>query len=271
MGLRLTGLAALITMTVCCSASAQWIKIELPNTPRLANGEPNLKAPAPRTADGKPDLSGIWQAVVRFNTLAGTGRAGLRRFIPADFEIPVRPEARDLWTTRDEVDLGTGRPSERCLPHTITDAFTHDPFKILQTPDVVAVLFEEFNFYRQIHTDGRKLPEDPNPAWFGYSVGQWDDDTLVVRTLGFKVPGWLDYGWIDDNGLPYSGEMHVTERFRRADFGHLHLDVTIEDPKVFTRAWTFPLDFQLQPDTELIENVCENEQDASRGLLKRSL
>lgn len=262
-------LAGVILAATYSSAAGQWIEIELPDTPRLSTGEPDLQAPTPETLDGRPDLSGIWGFVRRFDVLPGSGRAGLRRFIPSEFEIPIRAELQTLWNTRDEVDLGAGRPSERCLPHTVTDAFTHSIFKLVQTPHLLAVLFEEFNFYRQIHTDGRQLPVDPNPAWFGYSVGEWDNDTLVVHTSGFKVPTWLDYGWLADNGLPYSENMRVTERFRRIDFGHLHLDVTIEDPDVYTRAWTYSVDFLLQPDTELIENICENERFYSRSLLGR--
>ena len=180
-------------------------------------------------------------------------------------DVPVQPQAKALWDRRLRVDLGAGRPSERCLPHTVPDALFFGPFKLVQTSKLTTILFEEFNYYRQIHTDGRTHPADPNPAWFGYSVGTWDGDTLVVDTRGFKIGGWLDYGWFDDTGIPYSGKLHIVERFRRVNFGTLHLDVTVEDPDVFLRAWSFGVNFNLRPDTELIEDICENERDFSGG------
>ena len=243
-------------------SSAQWIKVPVPGTPRTATGAPDLNAPTPKAPDGKPDLSGIWLMVrppdQRPN---GNGRGGLRHNLPADFQVPIKPAAKAVWDKRYNVDMGVGRPSERCLPHTVPDSLFFGMFKVVQTPRLTMILEEEFNYYRQIHTDGRKLPEIRNPAWFGYSVGKWDGDTFVVDTRGFKVGGWLDYGWLDDSGIPYTSAMHTTERFHRVNFGKMHLDATIEDPNVFTAPWSFGFDFALQPDTELIENICENERD----------
>lgn len=252
---------ALTILVAAASAWGQWITLKLPDTPRLANGQPNLEAKVePR------DLSGIWQVIRPYGReYNGTGRAGIRLLVPADYEIPFKAEARALREKRDKVDLGAGRPAERCLPHTVPDALFYGPFKLVQTPKLTALLFEEFTFFRQIHTDGRAHPVEPNPAWFGYSVGAWDGDTLVVDTRGFKIGGWLDYGYLDDSGIPYSEKLRVVERFRRVNFGRLHADITVEDPEVFTRPWTFGVDFGLQADTEMIEFVCENERDFSGG------
>ena len=240
---------------------AQWFRLKSPGIPRNKTGEPNLSAVTPRTADGRPDFTGIWQIVHPATAVnEGQGRNGLRLEYPG-LKVPAQPWAKALWDKRFDVDKGSGRPAERCLPHAITDALFHGMFKIIQTRQEIAMLFEEFDFYRQIHLDGRSQPVDPNPAWFGYSTGRWEKDELVITTQGIKVPAWLEYGFIDDSGIPYSDSLRVTERFRRSDFGHLHQDVTIEDPKVFTAPWTYSVNFEIQPDTEMLENVCENEKD----------
>ena len=131
------------------------------------------------------------------------------------------------------------------------------PWKIVQTPPVTLILFEEMNHYRQVFTDGRGFPKDMNPAWFGYSIGKWEGDAFVVNTTGFN-----DQTWLDDPGHPHTDAMDVTERFRRRDFGHLEIDITVDDPKAYTKPWTVTARFDLVPDTELIENICENEKDA---------
>jgi len=148
-----------------------------------------------------------------------------------------------------------------CMPHGVPDAFTSPyPFKLIQSPVATMVLFEEFHMYRQIHTDGRKLPVDPDPAYYGYSIGRWEGDTFVADTAGFKEGSWLD-----NSGHPHTEALHVTERFRRADFAHLELVVTIDDPKAYSRPWTSQtLRFALQPDTELLEHLCENNRDLGR-------
>ena len=151
------------------------------------------------------------------------------------------------------------RPMTNCMPHGVPDAMTVAglPFKIIQTPGVVVVLFEEFHKYRQIHTDGRPLPVDPDPAWYGYSVGRWEGDTLVVETAGFKEGSWLD-----NNGHPHTEALRLTERYRRINFGRIALDVTIDDPKAYSRTWTSDtMGLVLQPDAELLEHLCENNRD----------
>ncbi|MBI2151077.1 MAG: hypothetical protein HYU27_10810, partial [Acidobacteria bacterium] len=163
---------------LCIPLSAQWVNIRLPGTPRLPDGKPDLTAPAPRTAGGKPDLSGVWRA--------STGR--YLQNIGADIgELPFQPWAAALWKERSDA-LGKGRPSERCLPHAIPDNMMvrNSPWKMIQTPGVTILLFEEFNHWRQIFTDGREHPKENTPPWFGYSVGKWEGDTLVVDTIGFN-------------------------------------------------------------------------------------
>ena len=248
------------------SPTAQWIRIPLPDTPRTSEGKPNLTAPGPKTDDGKPDLSGIWQRGRGVNAPVenATGLPGrLDHFMPKGAEIPLRPEAAALYKQRSD-NLGRGRPSERCLPHGIPDAMLYGgPMKIVQNRRVTIILFEEFNHYRQLHTDGRPFPRDPQPTWFGYSVGKWEGDTFVVDSVGFN-----DQTWMDDSGLPHTDALRTTERFRRRDFGHLDLQVTVDDPKAYTRAWSFNLAFNLMPDTELIESICENEKDAPHMVVK---
>jgi hypothetical protein len=132
-------------------------------------------------------------------------------------------------------------------------------FKFVETPGLTVLLYEEFNHYRQIFTDGRSFPEkDLQPAWFGYSVGRWDGDTFVVESRGFN-----DQTWLDDSGHPHTEAMKTTERFHRTDFGHMDLKVTIDDPKAYTKPWSVSIPLQLVPDTELIEDVCDNERDST--------
>jgi len=233
------------------SAPAQWLKLPLPGTPRLPDGKPNLTAPAPRTQDGKLDLSGIWRADSGryLSNLAGEG-----------VEVPMHPWAAAVYKERLD-SLGWDKPQVRCMPHGVPDAMlvAGIPFKIVQTPGITIVLYEEFNQYRQIFTDGRALPVDPNPTWFGYSIGKWEGDTFVVETAGFKEGTWLDNG-----GRPHTDALHLTERFRRRNFGTMELDVNIDDPKAYVKPWkSAPVRFNVMPDTELIEHLCENETDAS--------
>jgi hypothetical protein len=130
-------------------------------------------------------------------------------------------------------------------------------FKIVQTPDETIILFEEFNHFRQIFTDGRSLPVEPQPAWWGYSIGRWDGTSFVVTTSGFN-----DRSWLDDTGHPHGEALKTTERFRRIDFGHMEMQVTVQDPEMYLAPFTATVRFDLQPDTELLENICENEKDS---------
>jgi hypothetical protein len=242
-------------MTVALSAvlSAQWLRQPTAGIPRTADGKPNLSAPAPKTADGKPDLSGLWA----MNTPAGyVGN------IAADLQPgEIQPWANALFKQRID-DLGKDDPGTiGCLPlgprHVIGGG-TVRLAKVVQTPALLVVLYEDLA-YRQIFLDGRELPKDPNPSWMGYSVGHWDKDTLVVESLGFNDRTWLDFG-----GHPHTEALRMTERFRRVDFGHISVQVTISDPGAYARSWSIATSMNLAADTELLEYVCtENEKDRS--------
>ena len=248
-----SGLIALAVIAFSAGTGvAQWLSLPLPGTPRTRDGKPDLKAPAPRTRDGKPDLSGLWRADdPRYNA----------NLLAEGIEAPMLPWAADVYKHRVATQ-GYERPGTVCMPHGVPDAMTVVglPFKIMQTPGATIVLFEEFHVYRQIFTDGRKLPVDPDPNWYGYSVGRWEGDTLVVDTAGFKEGSWLD-----NDGHPHTDALRTTERFRRINFGSMALAVTIDDPKAYSRPWTAQtIRFVLQPDTELLEHLCENNRDYQR-------
>ena len=173
------------------------------------------------------------------------------------------PWAAALYQER-LADSGKNRPSTRCLPHSVTDFDAHHmPKKVIQTNTEIALLFESYHSFREIFIDGRELPKDLDPAWFGYSVGKWERDTLVVNTRGINANTWLD-----DGGHPHTDALHVTERFRRPDFGHIEVELTIDDPKAYTTAWTVKIPWEFLPDTELLDWVCENEKDAQHLVSK---
>ena len=252
-------LAACLCLVLLGSASAQWLTIKLPRTPRTPDGKPNLAAAAPRTPDGKPDLSGIWKRVNPTKHDNEDGNFNLLDWMPDGAQIRMKPAAQALYLRRRNVLKGGGRPSQRCLPHSIPDAMLPPVvFKFVQIPDETIILFEEFNHFRQIFTDGRALPVNPQPAWWGYSIGRWDGDVFVVTTSGFN-----DQTWLDDTGHPHSAAMKTTERFRRIDFGHMEMQVTIDDPQTYVAPFTATVRLDLQPDTELLEDICENERDTA--------
>jgi hypothetical protein len=259
---RLLALVCILTLSTV--VSAQWIRYPDPRTPRTADGKPNLTAPAPHGADGKPDLSGIWE--VEADTVMPTDgriRSKYMYNIAADLPdgAPFQPWARALHADRQKA-LGVGGPSERCLPHGIPDAMVAYtlPFKIVQHPGLTIILYEEFNHWRQVFTDGRPLPDDPNPAWLGYSIGTWDGDDFVITTGGFN-----DLSWLDAGGTPHTEALRTTERLRRVDFGHMRAEFTFDDPKAYTRPWSATVRFHLLPDTDLLEHVCDNEKWSASG------
>ena len=234
-------------------ALAQWQGYPTPGIPRTADGKPNLSAPAPRTPDGKPDLSGIWlSARAKFNVALSLK--------PGD-TIPFQPWAKQVFDER-QANNSKDDPSARCLPTGLTLKPTLvTPFKIVQTPGLMLILHESRTNFRQIFTDGRPLPKVVDwPAWQGFSVGKWEGDTFVAETSGTNGKFWLD-----QSGHPATDAFHLTERYRRRDFGHMDLEMTIDDPKAYTKPWTMYVDLALQPDTELLEFICEeNEKDAQR-------
>jgi len=242
--------AAVFTMLLSTAAVAQWLNYPTPGTPRLADGKANLSAPAPRTADGKPDLSGVWR-----------GAGPLYRFnIAQDLKTEdVQPWAEALFLKRVR-DNRKESPLAQCLPVSVPFHNFFNLTRIVQTPTLTMILYESPNSpHRTVFTDGRDLPKDPNPTFLGYSIGRWDGDTLVVTTAGFN-----DLGWLDSAGHPQTESLRITERLQRRDFGHMDFEMTIDDPKVFTKPFTFKTERLLSPDTDLLEDVCENERDGVR-------
>ncbi len=235
---------AVVAAVLSTPAAAQWLKYKTPGIPRTAEGKPDLAAPAPKLPDGKPDLSGLWRG--------NAGGYGMN--IASDLKPEeIQPSAEALYKQRNE-NFGKDHPAYRCMPLP-GPLYTMGMFKIMQTPGLTSVL-SEGGAYRQIFTDGRPLPPDPNPTWQGYSVGHWEGDTLVVQSAGFNDQTWLD------SGHPHTEALRVTERYQRKDFGHMQLQVTFDDPKTFKKPPTILLNAELAPDTEMLEDVCnENERD----------
>jgi hypothetical protein len=239
---------ATVLLVMSVSLMAQWPKHSSAGLPRTRDGKPDLSAPTPRAGNGKPDLSGVW--LVRNGSFYLTWDLK-----PED----MRPWAAAMYKQR-ESDFRRDTDGIACLPPGPKAAIGVGPFpvKIIQTPDLVVILHEYDTIFRQIFTDGRALPESPNPTWMGYSVGQWEGDTLVVTTAGYN-----DRTSIDLAGHPHTEDLRMTERFQRRDVGHLDVQITFDDPKAYTRPWTLPMEFTLVPDEDLIEYVCENERDST--------
>jgi hypothetical protein len=254
-------LCVVIAVLALTSATlAQWLHHPTPGIPRLPDGKPNLRAPAPRAADGRPDLSGVWAAERnRPPALVGSGFVGNRLAgnIAADLPggAPLTVWGRTVYDERRNA-ARLAIPTERCLPSGIPPDMLRPqlPFKLVQTGSLLVVLLEEFNNWRQIHLDGRALPRDPEPAFFGHSVGQWDGDALMITTVGMNEKTWLDGG-----GLPHSEALRLTERIRRIDFGRMEITYTFDDPKAFTKPWSATVRFDLEADSELMDNQCEND------------
>lgn len=285
-----SALISLAIVSFCVRSSAQWIGNPTPGLPRLKDGKPNLSAKAPRTRDGKPDLSGVWHpkttTLAEARTflgpdfdlidVAGMGidtisKYGITLFPAAEDPLGMQimtPAAKEIFGRRFRPDASVGSevlPVTYCLPVSIPLATNlTELHKIVQTPGLMIVLLELNNGFRQIYTDGRKLPDNPVPSWMGYSVGKWEGDTLVVETTGFN-----DRGWIDVIGHPQSDAMRITERYYRRDFGHMDVELTFNDPKMYLRPFTIKLTQELQPDTDILEYVCnENEKDREHMGLK---
>ncbi|MSV35957.1 MAG: hypothetical protein EXQ47_10235 [Bryobacterales bacterium] len=254
---------AILAFLISLPAAAQWFNQPDPRLVRGKDGKPILTANAPRTPDGKPDLTGLW--VRREGESAPPNTAGLgfslQWWMPKGAEIPLRPAFAAVYKERAARD-GGGRPSERCLPHGIPGAMLPPtPFKFVQAPGVTLILYENWLDFRQIFTDGRAHPKSMNPAWYGYSIGKWVGDTFAVETTGFNEESWLD-----GLGLPHSDQLRVTERFQRLTAGRLQMEGTIDDPKMYTKPWTFKVDFNLIADGDIIEYLCENEKDAAHQI-----
>jgi hypothetical protein len=237
-------IAAVMAATAATvSVSAQWLDYPTAGIPRKADGTPDLSAPVPRTKDGKPELAGLWRPAPG---LVGDMARNLK---PG--EVPYQPWAEELFKYRRSTN-SKDDPTASCIVGGVPRSdFVGYPFKILQVPGMVAILYEAVHSYRQIFSDGRPFPKDPNPSWFGYSVGRWEGDAFVVQTEGFN-----DKGWLDNAGRPATEKLKVTERFVRKDFGHMDIEVTIDDSKAYTKPWTVVQPLAYQPDTELLEYMC---------------
>jgi hypothetical protein len=238
--------AALLVSLAATPAAAQWLNYPTPGIPRTKDGKPNLTASAPKAGNGKPDLSGMWSI----------GGLGVATNIT---DVEMLPAAKALFTERLET-YANDDPATACLPEGPRAGIAGlDPMRIVQTRNMVVVLHETGS-YRQIFTDGRPLPKDLNPTWMGYSVGRWVKDTFVVDTVGYNDKTWLDF-----LGHPHSESLHLTERYRRTDFGHMQIEMTFDDPKTYVKPFTIKMAGKLVPDDDLIENVClENEKDRGR-------
>jgi hypothetical protein len=251
---------------------AQWLKYPTAGVPRTADGKPNLAAPTPRTADGKPDFSGIWLTDNTFcppskdpeSLTCGPelpmGKEGINMGASLPGGLPYQPWLAALVKKRTAED-SKDDPHVVCLPDTFLRAYSVPHLlKFVQTPGLLMMLNELNASYRQVFTDGRPLPNDPVPSWQGYSSGKWEGDTLVVNSVGFR-----DDLWIDWNGSVITSAGKVQERIRRRDYGHLDVGVTVDDPKAYTKPWTVTLHQRLALNTELVDEIClENEKSSRR-------
>jgi hypothetical protein len=258
----------LIFLCFMPSLSAQWPAQRDSTVPRTSDGGPNFDAPVPRTGDGKPDLSGVWLnewfygGQVRKPPVSAPGEPPASTFanIGAGFPegLPFQPWAKELMEKRKEQN-SKENPDAHCLPMGIMQFHEHpQPRKMVQTPGLLLILYEGNSGVRQIFTDGRPLPDnDPQPWWYGYSRGRWEGDTLVVETTGLRDGGWLDI-W----GSPLTDAAKITERFRRLSYGVLKIDVTIDDPKAYTKPFSVRVNQRIMPEGELIEFICNENNKA---------
>jgi len=251
----------MLLVLVSASAFAQWLNYKTPGIPRLPDGKANLAAPAPRLANGTPDLSGVWAADCAIYDGSGCFTRSLFFNLARDLkpeEVQMTPWAAAVSAQR-EGRQHVDDPYGFCMPPGVPRIdFGGGPFRILQTPTETAFLYETLvgMIFRQVFTDARPLPDSDTPTWLGYSVGRWDKDTFVVETTGLRDGGWIDTA----KAHPNSDALRVTERFRRTDFGHIDLTITIDDPKAYLKPWTVNTQLILHPDTELIEAFCDDHE-----------
>jgi hypothetical protein len=262
--------SAILLFTAVLPLAAQWTSYRDPRIP-LRNGKADLAAPTPRS-NGRADLSGVWQA-------ERSPAAEVAKTLGSDFtnlqidlndvgkyymnvfwglkpdQEPLRPEAAAILKQRANL----ANPTSRCLPAGMPGGLFIYAFKMIQTPREIVLLPESGDPPRQIYTDGRSLPVNPQPSWSGYSVAQWHGDTLVIETTGFTEDSWLDAF-----GHPRSEAMRMSESYRRRDFGHMDLEVKLDDPKYYTRPFGFKTQLNLMPGSDVLEYICgENERDGA--------
>jgi hypothetical protein len=262
---KTSSIVAVLITAALAGAEAQWLNHRDPGIPRTRDGRPNLSAPAPRL-NGRPDLSGLWEAertpVSEFVRVMGPGLLKIqpdvndvtKHVINVFWDVkpgekPLRPEAAAFIEQRK--NSGRDFQTAYCLPSSIPAAMLILNFKMIQAPGEIVVLAGNGDPPRQIYIDGRSLPKDPVPSWMGSSAGRWQDDTLVVETTGFNEGASLDAF-----GHPRSEAMRITERYRRRDFGHMDVEVTLDDPKYYTRPFGFKTTLTLVPDSDVLEYVC---------------
>jgi hypothetical protein len=263
-------LRALVFGLLLSPLRGQWISYPTAGVPRTPDGKPDLAAACPRTADGKPDLSGLWtmqpnrNATPNFPGCEPTAEEFGNIGWSLKDGLPYQPWAADLVKKR-RAELRLHDPLSYCLPTGPVRLHTWStPRKVIQTPGLLVILNELNASYRQIFTDGRPLPADPNPSWNGYSSGKWEGDTLIVQTSGIR-----DGLWLDSTGNPMTDAATLTERFRRANFGRMEIEITLNDPKAYTKPWTITLNHTIKLDTDLLDFICaENEKDTSHLLVK---
>ncbi len=276
----------LVALVAAASVSlrAQWYEYPSPGAPRTPNGQVDLAAPTPRLASGKPDLSGVWMSAESTcgRVTGPTSVSRLLELVPPSVKCPARLPAIPRTGFNIGVDLPGGLPYQpwlaalvqerianqakddphiRCLPDLFLRAYGLPHYlKFVQTPGLLVMLNEMNGLYRQVFVDGRPLPKDPNPSWQGYSSATWSGDTLVIDTIGFR-----DDLWIDWDGSVITEAAKLREQIRRPDFGHLEIEVTVDDPKAYTKPWTVTLRQQFAADAELVDEICaENEKDSQR-------
>ncbi|HXP87499.1 MAG TPA: hypothetical protein VN841_22395 [Bryobacteraceae bacterium] len=270
LGLQALGIPALLWGLCLSPLAGQWLSYPTAGVPRTKDGKPDLTAACPRTADGKPDLSGLWMmqpnrnATPNFPGCEPTAQEfGNIGFTLKD-GLPYQPWAADLVKKR-RAEERLHDPLSYCLPPGPVRLHTWStPRKIIQTPGLLVILNELNASYRQIFTDARPLPVDPNPSWNGYSSAKWEGDTLVVQTTGFR-----DGLWLDSLGNPLTDAGKLAERFRRVNFGHMQIELTVDDPKAYTKPWTVTLNHTIKLDTDLLDFICsENEKDTRHLLVQ---
>jgi len=265
---------AIAVAGVSLPLDAQWFTYPSPRAPRTASGEVDLSAATPRVTNGKPDFSGVWMTAEPACVVRGVMTlAELVKLLPPTRTCPPRTASFSRQSVNIGIDMPGGLPYQpwlaklveertasqsiddphiRCLPDLFVRAYGLPHYlKFVQTPDLLVMLNEYNGVYRQVFTDGRALPQDPNPSWQGYSSARWVDDALVIDTIGFRDDVWLDWA-----GSMITSAGRLRERIRRPDFGHLEIEVTVDDPKAYTRPWSVTLRQQFAADTELIDEIC---------------
>ena len=263
-------LGVVLALSVLCAtptpSSAQWPDLKTAGIPRTPSGAPDLKAPAPRASDGKPDFSGMWFANVPAKDYCKEkdciqeermAREQINLGIKRKEGLPYTEWSKQQMVKR-RADGGRDDPHTHCMPPNFPRAWTLPQYiKIVQTPTLMVVLHEFNAAYREVFLDGRALPENPNSTWNGYSTAHWDGDTLVIETNGIR-----DDMWLDIQGSPVTESAHVTERLKRINFGVMQIEIAVNDPKAYTKPWSVTIEMAVQADTNMLEEIClDDEQD----------